>query len=320
MSAQPATMTIRAFVASLKQRKSSAMNIANTIGALNRLCQFLAQRGCQLETATELDLLEYLNEVGEGQTVGTWNRRRETLNSFYKWLATDAGTANPMRRIRPAAVTEPDPEMVPEATEDQYRALLATCLPKRGHRRSEYQLMIDARDAAIIALLWWTGLRRGSLAGIDIRYLDLDRQTVHIVASNSKARTTGDVFIDDEAMEHVLRWLRYRGDSPGPLFWSTKSRGLRPIQPNTIQQIMQRRCELAGIDVDRFGAHAFRRARASNWLDAGGNETDLCLQMLWKAGSPQPARYARKGRIERSVSESGRVNEAVKQRRHLRAV
>ena len=320
----PATLTIRAFEANLRQR-SSAKNVRISVGAINRLHHWLVAHGTELETATELDILDYLHETGDGQTVGTRNRRRDHLKCFYNWLGEDSDGPfrDPMRRIKPTPKEDPVPENVPEATEEQYRALLATCSVQRGHKRSDYQRMVDARDAAIISMLWWTGLRRSSIAAIDIKYLDVDNNSVHI--PRSKNRQSGDIDIDDEALEHILRWLRYRGDRPGALFLSSKANqrttgGWQAIKPDTIQLIMKRRCAKAGIDVPRFGAHAFRRSRASQWLEAGGNVQDLETQMLWRPGSPMPARYARKERVRRSTAESRRVNVAIKSRQHLRAV
>jgi len=322
----PATVTIRHFAANLAGRRGSAMNVKITVAAITRLHHWLDARGLALETATEVDIVEYLNEVGAGQTVGTLNRRRDYLKCFYSWLVDDSEGKyrDPMRRIKPVEKEDPVPENVPEATEEQYRALLATCAMQRGRTRTEYQRIVDARDAAIISLLWWTGLRRGSIAGLDYKYLDLDNQIIHVISSNSKSKVAGDVLIDDEAMEHLYRWLRYRGERPGPLFLSTKANtgadGWRPILPDTIHLMIKRRAAKAGIDTYRFGAHSFRRSRASGWLDAGGSVEDLNAQMLWKPGSPMPQRYARKERARRSVAESRRVNEAVKARRHLRVV
>jgi integrase len=326
-NAEPAaTMTIRAFALSLRQRNSSPQNVQISVAAINRLHRWLVARGVELETATGVDIGEYLLEVGEGQAAGTLNRRRDYLKCFYSWLAADSDGEfrDPMRRIKPVPKEDPVPENVPEATEAQYRALLATCAMQRGRTRTEYQRIVDARDAAIISLLWWTGLRRSTIAGLEYKHLDQDNQTIHVISANSKSRISGDILIDDEAMEHLWRWLRYRGWQPGPLFLSTKANtgadGWRPILPDTIHLMMKRRCAKAGIDVVRFGAHAFRRSHASNWLDAGGSVEDLNAQMLWKPGSPMPARYARKERVRRSIAEARRVNEAIKARRHLRSV
>ena len=94
----------------------------------------------------------------------------------------------------------------------------------RGPGRAGYQLLLsslgdrqkDARDRAILRLLYDLALRRGEVAGLDLEDVDLERPAVAVLG---KGRT-GKVLITlpDETRDALAAWLKVRGAAPGALF------------------------------------------------------------------------------------------------------
>ncbi len=94
----------------------------------------------------------------------------------------------------------------------------------RGPGRAGYLLLLsslgdrqkDARDRAILRLLYDLALRRGEVAGLDLEDVDLERPAVAVLG---KGRT-GKVLITlpDETRDALAAWLKVRGAAPGALF------------------------------------------------------------------------------------------------------
>ena len=86
---------------------------------------------------------------------------------------------------------------------------------------------IDTRNRAILLLLFKTGIRRNELVTLDIDDVDLEEQVITLKPTGKRSNRT--VFIDDEAVRALARWLksrelRYKKDQKA-LFLSNK--GLR---------------------------------------------------------------------------------------------
>jgi integrase len=177
-------------------------------------------------------------------------------------------------------------------------------------------------------MLWHTGARRGELASLEYRHIDWDAQMAHLPRTKGRGRTRSrDVYIDDEAMERLTLYIHDRGDHEGPLFESTHlvagTHQRAAMKPNTITLMLNRRCAQAGLgdlgDAD-FGAHAFRRAYARDWLDNGGAVTMLETNMGWKHDGRMAAQYTKVAETQLAAAEAQRVAAARRGGRHLRAV
>lgn len=80
-----------------------------------------------------------------------------------------------------------------------------------------------ARDAAILELLLFAGLRSNELLSIDLEHVDLQLLKVSVKA---KARwNREEVNIAHRTRDAIKAWLDYRGCEPGPLFPSYTGRG-----------------------------------------------------------------------------------------------
>ena len=117
-------------------------------------------------------------------------------------------TTRTCRATRPANLEtikgdEPDPDRTHVTEEWEYRALLATC---RRRTTDGGRYACDRRDAAILTLMWDTGLRRAEVTRIEMRHLDWDQATIHLTRTKGRTATKArDVIVGDEAMEAITR-------------------------------------------------------------------------------------------------------------------
>ena len=81
---------------------------------------------------------------------------------------------------------------------------------------------LGARDAAIFAVFYGCGLRRGELARLDIEDFDPDDCSRLVQGKRRKQR---NVYLNDRGYHHVEAWLHHRGDAPGPLFCPIRQTG-----------------------------------------------------------------------------------------------
>ncbi len=128
------------------------------------------------------------------------------------------------------------------------------------------------RDAAIISLLRATGIRRAELARLDRRDFDARAGTLHIVGKFAAERTG---YLWGAGKRAVNRWLKLRGDRPGPLFYPVYNDGAireRRMGHFTVHKMLQTRSARCGIP--RVNPHDFRRTFISDLLESG---VDLLL-------------------------------------------
>ncbi len=137
------------------------------------------------------------------------------------------------------------------------------------------------RDAAIVAVMYSTTLRRSEAAAFDLREYSVRERSLKVVSG--KGRKDRLVYLADGAFEALEAWLDVRGRTAGPLFCRIKERGrkgsdsqvqkmyvVKPEQGLTDQAIYnllaKRRAQAA---IDHFTPHDLRRTGISDLLDAG---------------------------------------------------
>lgn len=150
------------------------------------------------------------------------------------------------------------------------------------------------RDAAMIALLYSAGLRRGELAGLDLA--DYDAALGELKILHAKGNKQRLVPVQNGAAAALADWLKARGDWPGPLFCPVYRSGhIKPDRLTTqaVYHIIQKRARLAGLE-KRISPHDFRRTVIGDLLDRGADM--VTVQHLVGHSKPETtARYDRRG-------------------------
>lgn len=174
--------------------------------------------------------------------------------------------------------------------EDRLRAIDTT--PIRGEmppsgriiRMSEIAALMEvcsmdprpsgARDAAMIAILAATGMRRSELASLHME--DYQRNEDMILIRKTKSKHPRHVPIVGNVKEAVQDWIAVRGDHDGPLFTRMASNGNLThfgVSDQAVLYILNERAKVAG--VEKFSPHDFRRTFVSEMLKKGVNQADI---------------------------------------------
>lgn len=121
---------------------------------------------------------------------------------------------------------------------------------------------LDAlRDKAILSTLFSTGMRVSELCSLDREKIDLSRGELSIRGKGSKIRV---VFLSDESMGHISKYLDKRTDPDEALFIRiprskklSKDSNLR-LTPRSIQRVVEKCATKAGIVGKNVSPHTLR--------------------------------------------------------------
>ncbi len=186
---------------------------------------------------------------------------------FYVWLARQGLIeANPVQGVRPPKGAKP----LPKALNVDQAVQLA------DHQVSEDDPALEARDAAMVELLYGSGLRVAELVGLDVRdsaqargWLDLVSGQAHVLGKGSKRRS---VPLGSVAMKAVVHWLSLRPlhvRDPAQTALFTGRHGQR-LSADAVRQRLKRRAALAGLATP-VHPHMLRHSFASHLLQSSGD-------------------------------------------------
>lgn len=125
------------------------------------------------------------------------------------------------------------------------------------------------RDAAMLGLAAFAGLRRQEIADLQLENWHASEQTLHVLGKGNKVRV---VPMTAGLVAALSDWLYLRGDWPGPLFTAINKGGAISrlgLSDGAVAQMVERRRAEAGIA--DFSPHDLRRSFISNLLDAGAD-------------------------------------------------
>ncbi|SDJ35928.1 integrase/recombinase XerD [Ferrimonas sediminum] len=252
---------IEGFLDHLWAEKGLSDNTLNAYRSdLNRFRQFLQQRSVPLLQVSEEPVRQYL-EFRQHQKVAKTSTARSlsALRRFYGYaLRQGLCDSDPMARIKQPKLSRAIPETL---SEDQVNALLDE--PDRADP-------LELRDAAMLELLYATGLRVSELVGLQLEQVGLRQGVVRVVGKGSKERL---VPLGEAALELLLEYLKLgrpvmlAGRESDVLFPS--KRGLL-MQRQTFWHRIKLYASRAGIGV-AISPHTLRHAFATHLLNHGAD-------------------------------------------------
>ena len=199
-----------------------------------------------------------------GQARTTLQRRAAAARVFFAWARETGQIAtDPAANLRSPKVSRILPPTLEAATAAQMLdAAAATIGEPRGP--------IAVRDAAVLEVLYATGIRVSELCGLDMADLDRDRQVIRVFGKGSKERT---VPVGAPAVRAVDVWLEKArpqlviGDSGEAMFLG--ERGKR-IDPRVARRVVHRSLQMTPGAPD-LGPHGLRHAMATHLLEGGAD-------------------------------------------------
>ena len=125
----------------------------------------------------------------------------------------------------------------------------------------------SARDRALFLLAYRHGLR-ASEVGL-LRGDDLDLRALRLVVHRLKGSLSGTHPLQPDEAKAVRAWLREREQPPSPVLFPSNRGG--PIARRTLDWLMKRYGEAAGLPPAKRHFHCLKHSIATHLLDAGAD-------------------------------------------------
>jgi integrase/recombinase XerD len=251
---------------------------ANTLAAYRRdldgFAAFLAARGLAVEAAETADLRGFLAaENKAGRSPRTAARRLSVLRQFHRFLFREG-----RRGDDPATVIESPgqgrslPKVLNEAEVERLLALAHAVEGPEG-----------LRAAALVELLYATGLRVSELVGLPLAAVARDPRVLVVRGKGGKERMVPLSEAARQALRDYLvvrrRFVPGRGESK----WLFPSRGQSGhLTRRRVGQLLKQLALDAGLAPEKVAPHVLRHAFASHLLDHGADLRSV-QQMLGHA-------------------------------------
>jgi integrase/recombinase XerD len=239
----------------------------NTLAAyrsdLALFAHWLAEQGCSLMVATEIEVNAYLAHLhARPQPIKASTQRRlhSVFRRFYGWLL-DAGriAADPMLNIERPMRAERFPKTLSEKNiEDLLDA-------------PDTATLLGLRDRALLELLYATGLRVSELVGLKLFELSLADQVLRTTGKGDKQRL---VPLGEVAAEWIGRYLEearpaiLKGRGADHVFVTGRGSGMTRQMAWTL---IKKYALAAGIPRERISPHVLRHAFATHLLNHGAD-------------------------------------------------
>lgn len=261
-------------------------NKANATGVLNAWHRHLAGR--DLLDARRRDIRAYLAALREsGMAASTVRTHWRQLRAFYRWAAT------PVREGGGGELDADPMEGIPGPHVPQRPATKAARVDDVRVLEEHFPTTtLGRRNAAMVSLMFRTGLRSGELPWIDLAHYIVRPEDGRAILEVPRTKTgePRTVPVHSETQRYLERYLRRRGRHPGPLFEGNNMRTRAVDGRLTARsiQVMIRRAA-AACDV-ALSAHQLRRTFTSQYLRQGGDVLSLEVIGGW-ADHRMPRRY-----------------------------
>lgn len=198
---------------------------------------------------TTEDIRTYLSDYQEnsGVSKATIDNMRRIISSFFSWLENeDYIMKSPARRIRKVRVGKIVKEIY---TEENIELMRQNCK--------------NARDLAIIDMLYSTGMRVGELVRLNIADIDFENKECVVLGKGNKQRK---VYFDAKTKIHLQQYLNSRKDTDPALFVSQ----LYPYNRLKISGVEIALRKIGEkIHISKVHPHKFRRTLATKAIDKG---------------------------------------------------
>jgi integrase/recombinase XerC len=185
---------------------------------------------------------------------------------FYTWLGRQGLVdSNPVQDVRAPKAPKPLPKALSVDDSVQLAAF----------EDADADPWLEARDAAMVELLYGCGLRVGELVGLDALasssargWIDIQAAEAHVLGKGSKRRT---VPVGSKALEALRHWLALR-ERDGPQAQAALFVGRQGtrLTAQAIWQRLKRRSLLAGLATP-VHPHMLRHSFASHVLQSSGD-------------------------------------------------
>ena len=245
------------FLSYLRVERGSS---ANTTGAyrrdLDQFFKYARRKPVEIDREIIKTYLDHLNN--EGFAVPSIERKLACLKSFYKYLAGEGKvTENPTTDFKLPKKAKRLPKALNMT--DTVRLLNAA--------RGEAHLIL--RDAAILELLYATGMRASELVGLDLSALNSEAGFVRCFGKGSKERVVPVGVVALGAIEKYLEAGRPRFPHKDKDALFLDKNGER-LSRQGLWQMIKRYVKISGVK-EKTSPHTLRHSFATHLLEKGAD-------------------------------------------------
>ncbi len=277
------------------ERRLSDNTVAAYLRDLERFSDFWRQRNPSRRMATEdlsrLDVRLFRTFLAMGHREGlsraTLQRRMASIRAWFRFMLREGY----VDKNAPALVATPKlPKRLPRAPTEEETDHMITSSSKPLVRRSRKRpAWIVLRDAAVLELLYGSGLRVGELCGLDRVDIDLEGGDVRVLGKGGKERITPLGRKARTAVTEYLTACKEAGriiGSNDPLFVGVRGKRL---DPRAVQRLVRDLRRQLGLP-EKVTPHALRHAFATHLLQSGADLRSI-QEMMGHASLSTTQRY-----------------------------
>ena len=229
------------------------------------LGQFSKSTGITDPIDVSSNILEiYISTLHEKYKPKTVKRKIASLKAFFHYLEyREVVILNPFNKIQ-IKFREPTvlPKIIPLLTVESFLSTIYTC---RRQAPTAYQRKNALRDAAIIELLFATGMRISELCSLKAGDISLSDRSLLIYGKGNKERR---MQIGNDDVLHVLaeyhNTFHNKSTSNGVFFINQNQ---PPVSDQAVRRMINKYVSLAAIDL-HITPHMFRHTFATSLLEA----------------------------------------------------
>jgi integrase/recombinase XerD len=256
------------FLSYLTAEKGLARNTIESYGRdLRGLEAFLEERKKGLDALSRADLTDFLDDLrGRNYSLSSICRIISSVRGLCRFLLLEKMIAeDPSENLRPPRKWE----RVPKALSmEEMKGVLEVSQHPVGTPDTPFGRTLVERDAAMLELLYSSGLRVSELIGLKVRDINFEAGFLRVFGKGSKERI---VPMNHRASERVLAYLGgartelLRGRLSEYVF--VTSRG-RPMSRQRFWQTMKPYGAMLGIEIS---PHTVRHSFATHLLEGGAD-------------------------------------------------
>ncbi len=260
-----AATALDAFLASLQGRNASPGTVIEYRRNAGEFLAFLAGRDVDWRRPDRATVRAYLATLADRDlAASSVAGRLAAVRSLYRHaLRHGRIDADPLAGVRAPR----RPSRLPRVLSVDEAASLVTA-PTRGVPRNE---ALARRDAAILELLYATGMRISELAGLTVDRLDLAHQRLRVVGKGNKERQLLFGAPAALALRHYLEVARpvlaRRGDAGSAVFLNASG---TPLGARGARMVIDRWVTAIGAP-SRTSPHTLRHSFATHLLEGGAD-------------------------------------------------
>lgn len=212
-----------------------------------------------LKRVTLDDLHAYLGYLTRNNNSKATTRARKvsSIKALFNYLTakTNMLDINPAQNLESPKLGKRIPKYL--SLDDSKRLLRATATTS-----SEKERNIE-RDYAIITIFLNCGIRLSELVGININHISFDEEKLNVIGKGNKERT---IYLNNACIKAIKAYLDVRPNdiqtSPNdkPLFLSEQK---KRISQRTVQMIVKKELQKAGLDTNKYSVHKLRHTAAT---------------------------------------------------------